>query len=60
MKIKRIHSGTWSTTETTYDIDDDEVIGLLKRVILELREEDARRLVEAINAGIKKELNKHE
>lgn len=40
MKIKVTNNGTWSTTEKIYDIDDDEIIGILKRVLIEIRDDE--------------------
>lgn len=39
MKIKRCHKGVWSETEETFEIDDDEIIGLLKRILQEFRDD---------------------
>jgi hypothetical protein len=39
MKLKVTHAGMWATREDIYDVDDDELIVLLKRALLEIRED---------------------
>jgi hypothetical protein len=39
MKVRWCHKGVWAETEEIFEIDDDEVIGLLKRILQEFRDE---------------------
>jgi hypothetical protein len=39
MKVKITHAGMWGSSENIYEIDDDEILALLKRALVEIRED---------------------
>lgn len=45
MKLKITKKGVWSETEICYEIDDDEIVNILEKVLAKMREDEVQRLL---------------